>query len=162
VCVATARTGSMIATLDLITLFAIARVMAVASAHRSWMLERLEHETRGHHAVAGSDRFRVLDDPTPEGYRRLLPAVFHFGCAVESKLVNVEDLSLAFVASRLRTAALGDDMLALGTEADEMQILVWPIELPGLDRAPEALGWIYVLQRNTLHHAGLYRALAPR
>ena len=137
-------------------------MVAVATESISWMLARLERETREHHAKAEADLYRVLDEPTLDGYRRWLATIYHFEYAVEAALVHVPDLPLRFVATRLRSGALGDDLLALGTSAATMPVLGRPAAPPRLASAPEALGWIYVIQRNTLHHAAVFRALAPR
>ncbi|HEY1558229.1 MAG TPA: biliverdin-producing heme oxygenase [Kofleriaceae bacterium] len=128
----------------------------------SWLLARLEHDTRDCHAAAEADRFRVLDDPTPAGYRRYLAAMYQLEYSVEARLVYIPDLPIAFVADSMRTGALGEDLLALGTSGGTMAIFARSIELPPLRDAHEALGWMYVMQRNTLQHAQVYRALAPR
>ena len=135
--------------------------MAVAREHRSWMLACLERDTRELHGDADRDLFGALDQSTLAGYRRFLATIYHFEYAVEAKLVYVTDLQLRFVASRLRSGLLGEDLLALGMDAHARDILSRPLDLPAMADAAVALGWIYVLQRNTLHHAELHRRLAP-
>lgn len=126
------------------------------------MLGRLEHETSAYHAQAEADIFYVLDDPRPAAYRRFLAAVYHFEYAVESRLVEMADLPLRFVAASMTSGRLGDDLLALGVDGSVLELLARPVELGGAWTSCEAFGWLYVVQRNTLHHAALYRALAPR
>ena len=41
-------------------------------------------------------------------------------------------------------------------------VVAKPLPPPEFRDGHDALAWIYVLQRNTLHHPQLYRALAPR
>jgi len=136
-------------------------MMALAREHRSWMLACLERDTRELHADAEHDLLRALDEPTLAGYRRFAATVYHFEYAVEAKLVYVTDLQLRFLASRLRSGLLGDDLFALGMDAHSRDVLSRPLELPAIENAAGALAWIYVLQRNTLHHAELHRRLAP-
>src|ERR1051325_7440884 len=142
--------------------FAGERGVVMAKQRTSWMLARLDDETRDHHAAAEADRFRVLDDPTPSGYRWFLATVFRFEYAVEAKLVYVEELPLRLLGETLRTGMLGDDMLAVGIDERAREILARPLDLPRFRDGLHALGWLYALQRNTLHHGALYRALAPR
>lgn len=126
------------------------------------MLSRLEDETRVHHAAAYADRFAILDDSTLRGYRRFLSSIYHFEYAVEARLVYVHELPIRFIATRLRTGLLADDLVALGTDPGLLSIFAKPLERPELASAAVALGWIYAIQRNTLGDAALYRALIPR
>jgi heme oxygenase len=135
--------------------------MAVARPHTSDVLARLEHETSDLHAAAEADRFAVLDDATAAGYRRLLATIYHFEYAVEASLVNVSELPVRLLLANLRTGALGADLLALGTDLAVRDTFARDVELP-IIAGVGAFGWFYALQRNTLHHAGLHRALAPR
>ena len=128
----------------------------------SFMLARLERDTYAHHADAAADRCAVFDDATRDGYRRFLAAIYHFEYAFESQLVSVAELPIRFVATRLRSGLLADDLCALGVNAGAALVLARPLEPPKLTSTPEALGWMYAVQRNTLGHADLVRALAPR
>lgn len=128
----------------------------------SWMLARLDYETRDLHAAADADRFSVLDDPTLAGYRRFLATIYHFEYAVEAKLVLDPDLPIRYVVENLRSGLLGEDLLALGSDRAVMSIFARPIDRPRFRDGLHASGWMYVLWRNTLHHVALYRALAPR
>lgn len=127
------------------------------------MLPRLERATAEHHAAAEADLFRVLDEPTSTSYRRFLATAYQFQYAVESRLVLVPELALRFVTTRLLSGALGSDLLALGADATVTDVFSRRLDVPRRFEGPyDALGWIYVLQRNTLHHGALFRALAPR
>ena len=128
----------------------------------SWMLARLDRETGDLHAAAEADRFSVLDEPTLAGYRRFLATIYRFEYAVEAKLVSVEELPVRWLAENLRTALLGKDLLALGDDTTMRNILARPLDRPRFRDGLHAFGWVYVLQRNTLHHGDVFRALAPR
>jgi heme oxygenase len=136
--------------------------MVAIAARCATMLDRLELETRTHHSSAEADLFRVLDNPAPATYRHFLAAVYHFEYAIESRLAEMPELPLRFVASSMKTGRLGDDLLALGVDGSVLELLARPVELAGVWTSCEAFGWLYVVQRNTLQHAALYRALAPR
>lgn len=134
----------------------------ISQLRSSLTLARLEYDTRDQHTAAEADRFRVLDEPTRAGYQRFLASVFAFEYAIECKLVYVMGLSARFVATSLRTGLLGQDLLALGDHGPVLSIFARPVERPRFRDVLEALGWIYVMQRNMLHHGALYLALAPR
>jgi len=136
--------------------------MAIAHPPGARVLAALEAATAGHHADAEADLFRVLDDATGPGYRQFLSSVFHFEYPIELQLTRIDALSLRFVSPRLKTSRLGDDLLALGPPSVIDPIFAQPLEAPVFRDGNDALAWLYVLQRNTLHHSQLYRALAPR
>jgi heme oxygenase len=125
------------------------------------MLGRLEYETRELHAAAEADRFSVLDEPTLAGYRRFLATIYRFEYAIEAQLAYSEELPLRFFAENLRTGMLGADLRALGSDSAVTDIFARALDHPRLRDSLRAYGWLYVLQRNTLQHAAVYRALAP-
>jgi heme oxygenase len=136
--------------------------VSIAHARSSRMLTRLEHETCDHHAAAEADRLGIADEPTPASYGRFLAAAFQLELAIESQLVYVAGLSLRFIAASLRTGLLGQDLLALGRHHGQVMATGRAFERACFRDVLEALGWMYVVQRNTLHHGALYRALEPQ
>lgn len=136
--------------------------MAIARPAEWRMLARLERETRDQHARAEADRYRVLDMPTVAGYRRFLAAIYHFEYAFEAALVRVPDLSVHFVHRHLRSGKLCGDLLALGDDAVVVELFGRELVPPSFTTPAEALAWLYAIERNTLHHETLYRALVPR
>jgi heme oxygenase len=128
----------------------------------SRVLDRLELETRAHHADAEADLFRILDDATPAMYHRLLATIDHFEFAVESELVRTQQLPFGFVAARMKSGRLAEDLLVLGDDPVVAALFAIPLEPVRFRDAYDALAWMYVLERNTLHHLILYRALVPR
>jgi heme oxygenase len=136
--------------------------MAIAHPPGARALAALETATASLHADAEADVFRVLDDATGPGYRQFLSSVFHFEYPVELQLTRVHSLPLRFVSTRLKTGRLGDDLLALGPPSVIDPLLAQPLAPPTFRDGHDALAWLYVVQRNTLHHTELYRALAPR
>jgi heme oxygenase len=126
------------------------------------MLERLERETVEHHGTAEEDLFRILDDPTPDGFRYFLAAAYRLEAAIVARLAAVADLPAQVLAKRAKTDVLLADLIAIGSDRTVLELLVRPLEVPTITTLPQALGWIYVLQRGTLQHHTLYRVLAPR
>ena len=132
--------------------------MSAARAHGT-VLDRLEHATRARHAVAEADLFRVLDGITVVSFVRFLAATYHFEYAVDARLVRVDELAPSFLAPRLRSGRLGDDLLALARDEHVIDILARPLAVPPFASPVDALGWLYVVERDALHHVALYRAL---
>jgi heme oxygenase len=123
-------------------------MMVAAYSARSTMLERLDRETSSLHAVAETDRMRLLADPSPAGYRRFLATVYRFRYAVESALVLVDDLPIAFVYAGLESGRLGDSLMNLGLDAHVRTVLARACAVPKrFTDAVDALGWLYVVDR---------------
>ena len=126
----------------------------------SRVLEALDRETAALQTIAEADLFCVLDDASFACYQRFLERICHFEYAVEVELARA-GLPEAFLIPRLKTRRLADDLLALGGPRGIDPMAALSLELPKLRDPVDALAWIYVLQRNTLHHPRLYRALIP-
>jgi heme oxygenase len=120
------------------------------------MLMRLGLETRAHHAVADADRLAILDDPQPERYRAFLETIYAFESAYEQSLIQTPGLPPRAIRRRARTKFLRNDLLVLGVT--DLEDLVRP-GIPAFRSEPEALGWVYVVERNTLLHNLIRRHL---
>jgi heme oxygenase len=135
--------------------------MLTAAQHPSWMLVRLELETRCHTGNADSDRLVLLDDPSPTRYRQYLSRTLGFEESFEDKLARMQDLDPVIERLRGMTGKLRADLRALGMTDPQIDHLP-RCSIPLLKSAPQALGWIYVLERNSLVHGLIRRHLAPR
>lgn len=122
------------------------------------MLARLALETRAHHAGADGDRLVLLDAPTPARYRAFLETVYGFELRYEQALIQAPDLAPSIVRACARIGMLRDDLHALGATAAELAALP-SATLPVFRSEPQALGWVYVVERNTLLHNLLRRHL---
>jgi heme oxygenase len=125
------------------------------------MLVRLGLETRTHHASADEDRLALLDVANIDRYRAFLVRVHGFESVVEEALVRMHGLDRELLASRLKTKALRADLAALGASADEI------VRLPRcsnvhLRSAPQAMGWLFVIERHTLLAGVIVRQLVRR
>jgi heme oxygenase len=127
----------------------------------SWMLARLAIETFAHHASADADRLWLLDQPaiTAHGYRRLLRRIYGFEAPLEAALALTPGLDLGLLRPRLKTARLAGDLLTLGMSERELAEIP-RVAIAPFRAVPQALGWMYVVERQTLLHGLLYRRLA--
>jgi heme oxygenase len=123
----------------------------------SWMMIRLALETKSHHAAADADRLALLEDATPERYRTFLKSVYCFETRYESALVRAPDVDPRLIRARSKAHHLRDDLYALGVHEDDLAAMQ-PV-IPPFRSEAEALGWVYVVERNTLLHGLLRRAL---
>lgn len=129
---------------------------------QSWVLARLDHETRLRHAQADNDRLCLMTShATEERYRKFLERVFGFEAPVESALQMTPGLDeIVDLRARVHLKLLKCDLVALGRAS-----------VNGLPRCravfpfrsvEDALGWMYVIERNMLLHGLLRRHLEPR
>jgi heme oxygenase (biliverdin-IX-beta and delta-forming) len=128
------------------------------------MIERLNEETRSHHADAESD-FDVLfeTETTPRHYLMFLVRVYGFEAPLESTLAMTPNLELMIdLKERTKAGYLAQDLMALGLRANQIAELPQCLAIPQFRGAAEALGWMYVVERTTLAHSVLRRHLLTR
>jgi len=132
--------------------------------HVSWMIERLNSETRAHHANADS-HFDVLfaDDVSTAHYIVYLTRTYGFEAALEAMLSTTPNLGLMIdLHERAKSTYLAQDMLALGLRPHAIAHLPQCLTIPELRGAAEALGWMYVVERMTLAHSVVRRHLLTK
>lgn len=128
----------------------------------STLLARLDQETRHRHALADADRIALVTATvTSEEYRWFLERVYGFEAAVEAAIQMTPGLGdVIDLRSRVQLRLLKSDLSALGVTN--------PARLPRCKSVAlfhtqhDALGWIYVLDRNQLLHGVLRRHLAKQ
>jgi heme oxygenase len=119
------------------------------------MLVRLGLETAQHHGPADEDRLAALSITSIAEYRAFLVRVYGFEVPVEDAIHKLRHLELRFVRERARSALLKADLLALGLS--ETQLAETPRSTAiSIRTLADALGWVFVLERQTLL-AGLVR-----
>lgn len=124
---------------------------------------RLDLETRPHHAAADAAwRELLVDDVTEADYAAQLARVYGFEGPLEAAFAYTPGLARVIDFRRRQRAGLvAQDLLAL--ELQPAQIA----NLPGLALAPfasipEALGWMYVIERATNVHRFVREHLLAR
>ncbi|HTL32617.1 MAG TPA: biliverdin-producing heme oxygenase [Kofleriaceae bacterium] len=119
------------------------------------MLVRLGLETTQHHAPADEDRLAALSYSSIDEYRAFLLRVFGFEAPIEEAIGMLRQLEVRFVRDRARSPLLKSDLLALGLS--ESQLAEAPRSSAiSIRTVADALGWMFVLERQTLL-AGLVR-----
>src|SRR5438105_10937949 len=128
----------------------------------SWMLARLKRETELHHSAADADRSWPLTPAlTTPGYRDYLTRVFGFEAPLEAAFATLRGLGgLIDLRSRTSIRALRADLAALGIP-DPIAIPLCR-SIPAFRIPAEALGWMYVVERNALLHGTIRRHLDRR
>lgn len=135
-----------------------------AVPHASWMIERLNAETRVHHAESEAD-FDILfaSQTTPTNYMVFLMRLYGFEAPLESTLASTPNLELMIdLLERAKTDFLVRDLIALGLKPQTVAELPQCMAIPQFRGAAEALGWMYVVERTTLAHSVIRRHLATR
>lgn len=130
------------------------------------MIARLQEEARLHHSDADADRLAPLAMPTSvAGYVSYLARILGFEEPVEAALASVPELALLIDTPQCNRASwLVRDLQALGVEAKRIAALPRcpPDTLPPIATVPDALGWLYVVERNATLHGVVRRHLARR
>jgi heme oxygenase len=128
----------------------------------SWMLARLKRETEMHHAAADADRSAPLTTlVTAPGYREFLTRIYGFEAPLEAAFAVTPGLGdLIDLRSRTSVRLLRADLLALGIA--DTEAIPQCRSIPPFRIAAEALGWMYVVERNALLHGTVRRHLDKR
>jgi len=137
------------------------RVALSRNMIESSMLWRVRRETTAHHATADRDRLSVLSDAADiSGYAAYLARVYGFEAPIESALANTRWVdALIDFGGRNQIGLLRSDLHALGVEHRGLPRCATGFPFP---HPAEALGWMYVIERNTLLHFAIGRQLRWR
>ena len=127
------------------------------------ILEQLHEEMRFHQCVADADRLALAGgDASRDTYIGYLLKTYGFEAPLESAISVAPELaSLIDLRSRATTAAILDDLRALGFRAEEM-LRVPHCSLGAIRTLHEALGWLYVAEMNRTSHQLLRGYVARR
>jgi len=125
----------------------------------SWVLARVDHQTRLRHSIADADRLApITAGVTADGYRQFLQRVYGFEAAVESSIQLTPGLGeIVDLRSRVQLRLLKSDLTALGITNFARLPRCRSVTL--FRTQHEALGWMYVLDRNVRLHGVLRRHL---
>jgi heme oxygenase len=120
------------------------------AASSSPMLTRLALETCEHHDRADQVRYGPMATPTLAGYRTFLARVSVFEFAVEAALVRQLALPAGLLHRVIKSGGCTDDLLWLGPTPESIAIAAKACHVPRMTDVAQALGWIYMLERNRL------------
>ena len=126
----------------------------------SWMLARLKRATRDHDGAADTDRMSLLTIPvTRASYLGFLQRIYGFELPIEVAFARTDGLADAIdLRSRTDVRLLKVDLAGLGV-ANPSGIEVCRAVQP-FRTCCEALGWMYVIDRNLLLNGVVQRHLA--
>lgn len=122
------------------------------------MLLRLAIETAQHQHAADDDRLSVMEAKSLDDYRTWLAAVYGFELKVEQAIARVVELDTAMLRERLKMGRLREDLSALGLSPAQFSRLPLVSNI-ALTSAPQALGWMFVLERQSLMNGIIVRHL---
>jgi heme oxygenase len=120
----------------------------------SLMLTRLADETHPYHAAADGDRLMLMERSSARMYRSCLRRIYCFEQPVEAALARTPGFEPSLLHTHLKTTRLANDLRGLGVAIDN---IAQPAT--AFDDVAQALGWLYVIHRNTLYHGLLLRQL---
>ena len=123
------------------------------------MLSHIGSETRSHHATADSDRLALMDVASVGEYHAFLARIYGFEAAVETAVAGVSDADVIRAGTRSRLECLRADLLALGVHNVDSVSTYRGVFMRS---AAEALGWLFVIERQTLLAGLIRRYLANR
>jgi heme oxygenase len=120
----------------------------------SWMLTLLANETRRYHSAADGGRLVLMERSSARIYRSCLERIYCFEQPIEAAFVRTSGFDPALLRTHLKTTRLANDLRGLGVLIDKTAQ-----PAAAFDDVAHALGWLYVVHRNTLYHGLLLRHL---
>ena len=126
---------------------------------RCRVLDKLQTDTRDHCATAEAEALDFIARCDHEGYRDFLVRSFGFETPLESACVLTPGLASHTATSRPRSRYIAQDLLDLGFAPEKL------LELDACRLSPfrdlsQALGWLYVAERNVVTNSLCHRQLA--
>ena len=126
------------------------------------VLDKLKAATRIEACVADVDVVTCLGDMSRERYIDYLQRSFRFEEPFECACVMTPALArYADPASWTRTRFIAEDLVALGLPAEKLLELT-PCPLGAFEDVSDALGWLYVAERNVMTNSVVHRHMVQR
>lgn len=127
-------------------------------------LNRLNVETRSHHVDADAPWLALMRvDVRRQDYIHQLAVTYGFEAPLEGALAYTEGLSAVIgTRERVRAGLIAQDLLALGIKPSSLSELPQCFSITPFQDITDALGWMYVVERATLHHDSVRRSLLQR
>ena len=127
-------------------------------------LAHLDQATRAHHRYADAPWVALMvRDVSRREYIHQLAVTHGFEAPIEGALAYTAGLAgVVRVRARARSGLLVQDLLALGQTPAQIALLPACPAITPFQDVPDALGWVYVVDRTTLLHAAVRRNIVQR
>jgi heme oxygenase len=125
------------------------------------VLEKLQSETEVQSGVVEADALGYVDRCSFEHYRDYLVRCYGFEAPLESACALSPSLASHTATTRPRTRYIAQDLLDLGFPPERLLELT-PCPLQPFRDLSEALGWLYVAERNVMTNSKCHRHLRER
>jgi heme oxygenase len=128
------------------------------------MVARLDDDTRGHRAETDRDLDHLFaPDTIAPHYLLFLMRAYGFEAPLECAFAGTAGLDVMLdLRLRAKAGLIAADLLALGLRPPEVADLPQCLSVPQFRGVAEAIGWLYMIERQTLLHGVLHRHLATR
>ena len=125
---------------------------------------QLENITRHWHDVVDQPWLDLLrEDVTRSDYAAVLLRMYGFEAPLESACAYTPQLARVLETRQLtRAGLLAQDLLSMNVTPAELAALPQCFSITTFRDVPEALGWLYVVERSTLRHEHVRRHLLNR
>jgi heme oxygenase len=126
-------------------------------SHERLTIDRLGVITQQLHTLTDKDREASWDS---SDYRRYLTRMYGFVLPVERSIQSTPHIGSYIDVRRFQKhELLRRDLMAHRMTPQQIEALAL-CAVPEFDTPEEAFGWASLIERNTLHHAGLFHRLA--
>jgi heme oxygenase len=125
------------------------------------VLERLQTETEAQSSVIEADALGFIDTCSFERYRDYLVRCYGFEAPMESACALTPSLASHTATTRPRTRYIAQDLADLGFPPVRLLELT-PCPLQPFRDLSQALGWLYVAERNVMTNSLCHRHLVER
>jgi heme oxygenase len=128
---------------------------------RLWILEKLQTVTEQQSGRADAGALDFVDKCTLDHFRDYLARCYGFEAPLESACVMHASLASHNATTRPRTRYIAQDLVELGVPPEKLLELE-PCPLQPFRDLGQALGWLYVAERNVVTNSLCHQHLARR
>lgn len=123
------------------------------------ILDKLQSETELQRGIAEADALGFVENCSFDRYREYLIRCYGFESPLESACVMNPSLASHTVTTRPRTRYIAQDLSDLGVPPERL-LELRPCPLQPFRDVGQALGWLYVAERNVVTNSLCHRHLA--
>jgi heme oxygenase (biliverdin-IX-beta and delta-forming) len=125
------------------------------------LLEQLQSETRAQSCARESQALAFVENCTRDAFRDYLVRSYGFEAPLESACAMAPQVASHSATLRPRTRYIAQDLADLGLPLERL-LEVETCPLPLFRDPAQALGWVYVAERNVMTNTLCHRTLASR